>query len=388
MRKYSILVFLIALFAACKERYEAPLKSTVTGYLVVEGIVNSGSGTTTIQLSRSTSLSDRTLQYEQGASVTLVGQDNSTRTLVESTPGHYTASNLFLSTSQKYKLSIVTSAGKKYASDFVPVRNNPAIDSVNWSKQNNGVQLYVNTHDPADTSRYYQWAYTETWEYHSAYPAVLKYVIQRVGNKDVYSVGYLDSTTFGSVPTKFYCWKTQESTNITLGSSAKLAKDVIQLPLIFIDPASWKLSVLYSVNVKQYVLSKDAYAFMETMKKNTEQTGSIFDPQPSQLNSNIHSLDNPSELVIGYLSICPIREKRIFISRADVGDWGFNVYDQCAQRKIPNISDSITQNGLGLLPSYVFEVSPRGDIVSFYASDPLCVDCQLRGSPVKPSFWP
>lgn len=388
MKKFLLIAMLVAALAGCKERYDAPLRATATGYLVIEGVINSGSGSTELILSRSTSLSDRSIQLEKGANVTVVGLDNSIRTLQETSPGHYTATNLSLAASQKYKLSIVTNSGKKYASDYVPVKNNPPIDSVNWRKENDGIQLYVNTHDPADTTRYYQWSYTETWEYHSAYPAVLKYVVRQVRGKDIYSVGYLDSTTYNYVPKMYFCWKTQPSTNINLGSTAKLAKDVVQLPLIFIEPASWKVSVLYSVNVRQYVLSKEGYAFMETMKKNTEQTGSIFDPQPSQLNSNIHCLDNPAEPVIGYVSICPIQEKRIFIDRGAIGDWGFNVYDQCNQVKIPNISDSITQLGLGLLPSYAFEVSPRGDIVSFYASDPICVDCQLRGSSVKPSFWP
>ena len=38
------------------------------------------------------------------------------------------------------------------------------------------------------------------------------------------------------------------------------------------------------------------------MQKNAESLGSIFDEQPTQITGNIHSVTNPSEQVIGYVS--------------------------------------------------------------------------------------
>jgi hypothetical protein len=70
--------------------------------------------------------------------------------------------------------------------------------------------------------------------------------------------------------------------------------------------------------LKQYGLSSDAYTFWSQMKKNTEELGSIFDAQPSQINGNIHCTTNPVEPVFGYVSITNIQTKRIYINRTSL----------------------------------------------------------------------
>ena len=107
-----------------------------------------------------------------------------------------------------------------------------------------------------------------------------------------------------SVDTTIYkCWKTLNSTSIIIGSSESLSTDIIYLPFHFIENGSEKLSILYSMKLKQYAVSHEKYLFLQKMKKNTEQTGSLFDPQPSQLSGNIHCLTDPNETVIGYVEI-------------------------------------------------------------------------------------
>lgn len=378
---------LVLLAVACKEKYESPVKSTVTDYLVVEGIINSGLGTTNIILSRTTKLNNRKIQYEHGAQVKVEGEDNSSYFLSETSLGHYSVSNLNLNSSRKYRLSI-RAGGKVYLSNFIAVRNNPPIDSISWKRENDGVQLYIHTHDPQNNTRYYQWQYTETWEFHSPRRADLKYKITAGQGGPVYSVAYRDSSTYSYDPRLFYCWQSESSSNILIGSSAKLSKDAIYLPLAFIPPASWKLSVLYSINAKQSSLSKEGYEFLERMKKNTESTGSIFDAQPFELNGNMYCVSDPTEPVIGYINICPVQEKRIFINYTKVPNWTYNPYAGCEQLEIKNVSDSIQSMGSGLLPTYVATISPLGSILTFYAAAPDCVDCTLKGTNIKPTFWP
>jgi hypothetical protein len=185
---------------------------------------------------------------------------------------------------------------------------------------------------------------------------------------------------------KYFCWKTEPSTTIFTGSTTNLSNDVINLPMFTILADSWKLNILYTVNTKQYSLSKGRYEFLQRMKKNTENTGSVFDAQPSELNSNIHCVTNPLEPVIGYIDICPIQEKRIYINRKSLPDWNYN--QSCSEIEIPNISDSIAIKGLFLLPTYPNTDPMTGRIISFFAAPPECVDCKLRGSSIKPSFWP
>ncbi len=382
---YSLLLFSLW---GCKEKYISPVISPSTGYLVVEGIINSGNGETNITLSRTVALSAKAILYETGAKVNVEGDDNSLYALKEITNGHYTTSNLKLNASKKYRINIATLDGKKYLSDFASVKNNPPIDSINYKNESQGLQFYVDTHDPSNTTKYYQWDYTETWEFHSTYQTYLKYKIVNSSKGQQYSVVFIDSTKFGIDVGQYICWKTENSTSILTGSTATMSSDVIHLPINMIPPASWKLGVLYSINVRQYSLSKGRYEFLQRMKKNTEGTGSIFDAQPSELSGNIHCTSS-NEPVIGYIDICPVQEKRIFVNPYQVPDWAYWLYKpNCPEIVVTNNSDSIQIKAIMLLPTNYKDInSMTGAIISFFAAPPECVDCRLKGSNIKPSFW-
>jgi Domain of unknown function (DUF4249) len=384
MKQLLLYCLLILLAMGCKQKYESPVHSPVTGYLVVDGVVNSA-GAASLTLSRTAKLDSTTMVYETGAAVTVQGQDSSVYVFSEKGQGIYSADNLTLNSSLKYRLRITVAGGENFLSDFVVVKNNPPIDTISWRFENNGLQTYINTHDPQNNTRYYQWVYDETWEIHSAYLSFLKYQITDTPNGPYFTAVYRDST-FSYDPDIVTCWQYNTPTNIFLGSTAKLSSDIVYLPLTFIPHASVELSVLYSVHLKQYTWTADGYSFLEKMKKNTESTGSVFDAQPSELNSNIHSTTNASEPVIGFFNICPVREKRIFIKTADVPGWGYN--DGCFSVLIPNISDSIKIHGVDMIPTTVESQAGFGHITLFDAAPPGCVDCTLRGSNKKPAYWP
>ncbi len=387
MKKYFSYLLLLFLLQACKEKYISPAISPATGYLVVDGIINSSAGETNITLSRTTALSSQLVVFETGAKVFVQGEDNTNIALKEITTGHFSVSNLNLNNTKKYRLSIITRDGKTYQSDYSAVKYNPPIDSVSWKREGRDVSLFVNTHDPNNNTKYYQWEYAETWEIHSYYLSTLKYKVG-TGTKGAttYSAVYNDSTNYGPDMSKYFCWKTVPSTTLMTGTTTNLASDVINLPLISIPADSWKLNILYSINAKQYSLSQGRYEFLQRMKKNTEGTGSVFDAQPSELNSNIHCVSNPNEPVIGYIDVCPVQEKRIYINRKSLPDWNYN--QSCSEVEIPNVSDSIAIKALFLLPTYPKTDPMSGRIISFFAAPPECVDCKLRGSSTKPSFWP
>ena len=379
MNKLLLLVFVLVI-AGCKEKFISPAPAVITGYLVVEGIVNNEGGTTKIKLSRSISLNDTGNIKESGALVKLEDNNNSFYALFENSNGNYTIDNLHLDTSLKYRLSIKTSNNEDYLSDFVKIKKNPPIDSISWERAYDGVTIYANTHDPLNKTLYYQWEYDETWEFHSRYSASVVYVTSPPPNSQ--NIGVVEGH-----PDIYKCWQYNASSNILLGSSAKLAQDIIHLPLLNIPPASIKLSVLYSVLVKQYVWSKEGYEFLERMKKNTESVGSVFDAQPSELNGNIHCTSNPGQPVIGFFNICTIQQQRIFIRNAELSGWGY-VPGCGIEIEIENNPDSIAKKAAGLLPTSPRNTGPFGSVLTFYAAPEECVDCTKRGNNVKPTYWP
>jgi hypothetical protein len=380
------LLILLLFFVACKEKYISPVSSPTTGYLVVEGAINSGLGATNITLSRTSGLQIQNIVYEKSAIIKVEGEDNTSKQLTEVSDGNYTVNGLNLNANKRYRLNITTKDGKVYLSDFSNVIYNPPIDSVNWKRENGAVQMYVNTHDDTNNTQYYQWETSETWEIHSGYLSALKYKQSYSAKGTVYSVDFNDSINKSIDYGKYYCWKTVPSSQILTGTTVALSKNVINLPIANIPQDSWKLNVLYSLFTRQLSISKGKYEFLQRMKKNTEGTGSIFDAQPSDLNGNLHCVSNANEPVIGYIDVCNVQEKRIFINRNQVPDW--NYYQGCNEIRITNNSDSIQIHGLYLLPTYPETNPMTGAIISFFAAPPECVDCRLRGSNIKPSFWP
>lgn len=381
MRKITLYFFLLTVIAACKEKYVLPKGGPATGYLVIDGVINSGSGPTTLRLTRSLSLVDSVVfRFVTGADVRVEGEDNSSQALTEASGGTYTSPQLSFSDGVKYRLHINTADGKEYVSEYVPVMKTPDIDSISWEKEEEGVVIYVNTHDAQNNTVYYRWEYEETWEIHSDYSSLLIYERDAQGNP--YDVDPRDPVETQQMYT---CYTGSNSANLLIGSSAKLSRDTIHLPIHQIPTADVKISVLYSILVRQYALSRGGFEYLQRMKKNTEQVGSLFDAQPSELVGNIKCVNNPAEPVIGYVDIADSKLKRIFIKRSEVMPWDYRT--GCYETEVVNFPDSL-ELWSTFIPTNVAKLSQLGDTLSVFVAPPECADCRLRGTHIKPSFWP
>jgi hypothetical protein len=398
---FCVVVFLVK--TSCIKRYNAGVSVPSKGYLVVEGFINSDGGPTTVYLSRTLTLSDTArIVREQRAQVSIQGENNVSYPLTETSAGIYTSTPILLNNTTRYRLHIKTFSGQPYNSDYSEVHSTPAIDSVLWKRDDNtGVQFFVNAHDPQNKTRYYLWKWNETWEYNSPDPANLKFTFSTDGL--IKKAVFFDPSQIYN-DTLLKCWHTDSSTNIIIGSSEKLSADIIdRTPLsLTIAPASEKLAILYSLNLKQYALSKNAYLFYQLLQKNTEQLGSIFDAQPSQITGNIHSVLDSTERVIGFVEVTQEIQKRIFIDISDVPNWGYK--NDCIYETLESSNDSMNLNKLvgvyhtplGLItnfvpttPNYDLGFDQNGLPTAIYMADPTCVYCTLKGGTnKKPSFWP
>lgn len=370
----GFLVLCVAL--ACRDPYKPDIVSSSESYLVVEGVLNAGTGPTTLQLTRTFKLDDTArLRGENNALVVVEGKDNTTSYLTMSGEGIYTSPNLGLVVGQEYRLRIVTSESKEYLSDYVVAKTTPLIDSVGFRQNDKGVQIHVTSHDPANSTRYYMWNYDETWEIRTYYFSYYKY-----------ETGYLDPIPRTAAESVSRCWKYDYSHDILIGSSASYQVDSLpEAPVNFIGNGDERLAIRYSTLIRQYALDKEAYEFYEMMKKNTESLGSIFDPQPSQIKGNIHSTSDPGEPVIGYVSASTVEEKRIFIEANDLVNWRFDQY--CSSTRVANDRDSVRIAYEG--GAEVYDAVTMGIvIVAYLFSDPPCVNCTRRGgSLTRPPYW-
>jgi hypothetical protein len=388
MRKtfYILCILSVIAIVACKKLYNPNIVANNPNYLVVEGAINNGADSTIIKLSRTTKISVNAASAPELKAVLAIEDDhNNTYPFVETGKGRYAAAPVNLNNAYNYRLRIKTADGLVYLSDYVVVKNAPPIDTLGYdvipSGDKSGVYLYVNTHDATNNTKYYHWDFEETWRFHTQYES--KYITN--------GISVVPRTPSQGI---YYCYANDVSTSILLGSTTTLSQDVIyKQPLITIPWSSEKIELRYSILLKQYALTKEAYEFWSNIKKNTETLGSIFDAQPSAPTGNIHCISNQSIPVIGYIGAGTIQTKRIFIDKSQLPGWGtvypyicpldsnfvLNPYfkeNQVAANLIPLTSKEI-------IVDYFFAHASDG----YLSTSANCGDCTVRGKIAPPPFW-
>ncbi len=366
---------------ACKEAYLPPEITQTNNYLVVDGILNSSGDSSIIKLTRTRNFSDTISSInEDQAIVTVESEAGNKFFLPFRSNGLYSVASLPLISTQKYRLLIKTVSGETYESEYVQVKQTPDIDSLSW-KQDAGVAITVNTHDPTGNTRYYRWEYIETYEYLPTFSSDLgyDYVNNVVYRRD--SSNSIDR-----------CWITQLSPDIVLATTSNLTEDLIaDYPLTFIPDNSDKISVRYSILAKQYALTKEAFEYWQQLRKNSKELGSIFGTQPQQLNSNIRCTSDPSKPVIGFVSITSLKEKRIFIKTNEVVNWHpTSSLDQFCKEIVlsPDSVRFFLNRDHDYVPAYYISVLPPVANPPLAVAKKICVDCTTRGGiPKKPSYW-
>jgi hypothetical protein len=383
IKKYHLLLLLAISLASCIKQYNPPaIRNANNNYLVVDGFVNAGPNqSSTFILSRSRNLDDdsNTVDLpELNATMSIISKSSGTifPLLDLNNTGTYNSAALNLDASDQYQVKINTANGDQYASDFVPVKISAPIDSLTWNQQNN-VNIFVNTHDPTNSSIYYKWDFVETWQHDaqitSFYMAVNGFLIL---SAEATPTEQIDS-----------CWSTDYSNSIITATSALLAEDIIsQQPITTILQNDTMLGIRFSILVRQIPLTSAAFNYWTLIEKNSQQLGTLFDPQPSELPGNIHSTINPAEPVIGYLSAVAPQEKRLFIDASQVTNWNAPPpLNEMASCPLVYGSDQDFPVYSFPDPNYL-PITSGGGILTLTAKQ--CVDCIYQGgSTTRPSFW-
>jgi hypothetical protein len=342
--------------------------------LVVEGLITDKPEVNKIKLSRSMPLGKRTtLKPLKGCTVSITDDQGNTYQLTESsTAGTYLTNQTTFqgSVGRKYTLHINTnnSTTTHYSYQSLPVEMIavPAIDSLFYEKvtikekteisgPKEGCQVYLNTHDPNGTCKYYRWEYIETWKFQ------LPYII---------------------VPNNT-CWITNNSNNITIKNTSVLAEDrVTRLPLNFISNETDRLSVRYSILVDQYSINEDEYTYWEKLQNISEEVGSLYDITPSSIPGNIFCVEDPGEQVLGYFSVSAKTSERIYIDESFRGLVA--LYTECpsdtvfGNANIPNLNSSVW-----IIVDQPYAMPPY----KVLTDKKFCADCTTRGTTIKPDFW-
>ncbi len=340
--------------------------------LVLQGVLTDNGDPVTIKLSTSLPLglvSDA--KPLSGCILNITDDQDKSIDLAETVSGTY-VTNSHGTVGRTYTLHIRGGKSRNnFSYESSPMKMNavPPIDNLYYEKlliaepvENlEGIeecQIYLDTHDPANTCKYYRWNYSETWKLRLR----------------------------ADVPNQT-CWITNNSENIFIGNTASLSEDVIKrLPVKYISRETDRLWTKYTILVNQYSLNQDEYTFWENLKKVTEQVGGLYDIIPSSIPGNMVCIENPDEKVLGYFSVSGISSRRIYIKGKFEGI--IDPYAHCATDTLYGGPDYI--EGLGTTIWTLFDTpaapfsSPR---IRIFTETKGCADCTVRGKTLKPEFW-
>jgi len=371
-RALVILAFTVlsSLFRACTEPYYPHEDGLKTGTLVINAHLTNQPGEQVVEISRSAALIHPILDRVSGCLAELIREDGELRIFPESEPGYYWADldTCFLQTGYSYMLHVTTAEGQEYESDFDKIRPVPHIDSLYYLVETNfvgsdgdhisGIRFYCDfTYDDEDYE-YLRWDLTETYEFHN--PDLIVYD----RSQEIHQI----------------CYITNELPTIYSMSLASLEFGTyIKKPFAFVpnDQVDQKLYHKYSLLVKQYSLGPEAFYYWNELQKNSQEQGSLFDRQPALLESNIHNVNDDSELVLGFFSMAGVQDKRGFAIQPEGLILKPNPW-YC----IPMSEPPGGGNGI-YVEAIMYDSLYKGPV-------PIhCVDCrEYRNSThIKPDFW-
>jgi len=379
--KYIVFCLMIIICSACSEPY-TPEINKYENILIIDGLITDQPNPT-VKLSRGFHYSESESIPERRATVIIRDDQENVISLYEESPGiYYPLDSGFKGViGRSYQVFIYTEDDQRYESDFVELKKVPGIENLfaEFGEKpvekdlEKGFHIYVDTYDPDNETRYYRYDFEETWEFTVPYPSRFELVGRSLQLRSI--IPYL-------------CWRTEYSTDILLVSTEKMESDIVRhFPVHFVSIIGNRLSRRYSILVKQYSLSREAYIFWNQLKINNQNLGTLFDKQPAQIFGNVHNLGGNESPVLGFFEASSMTSKRLFLENADLPpnvriesefEYCRNEYFIVETRRALNYALS----GNCVVKEETSDIFGMGII-----TDHKCCDCTFTGSNIKPDFW-
>ena len=303
---------------------------------------------------------------------------------VDSKPGAYTVDTENADPEKNYRLHFLdTDSGKEYISEWERVCVAPEIDSLSYNLDYGREKLFVALSMHSRGESYFKWSYVEDWRYHSVYSAMLKFVVTSDTPRN--KSGYIANAEYPK-DNIFICYDHAVSKQIMTFSTEKQTDDrFVDLEFLPIDQHDMRIQDRYRIVVDLEPLTEDAYLYWENIKANSEYNGNLFAPNPSELVGNIRCVQEPDELVMGYVNVAQIARKELYIDDININFW---------KSSEPYFEpDTVRQNQW---VEYYFEMQylpyaviyPPGDFSQTFWAPARCVDCKLLGGTYDmPEDW-
>lgn len=386
-------------FQSCIDIYD--FESTeFQSALVVEGTITDQEETQRIFISRTFPLDTVLMSGVRGANVSVMDSNGGTFSFTEASNSEYLSNTPFaVVPGLTYTLTITTPGGEQYQSEAMPVPAQTTIENLYAERDflddgtQEGMFIYVDSYDPSGQSNYYRYEYEETY----------KIIAPNWTGLDAYIVSPLPFPEVSTRPKEKeeqVCYGTIKSNTIIQVGTTEFEEDrVSKFPVRFIDRENYVLSHRYSILVKQYVQSRAAFAYYETLESLSGTENLFSQLQVGFLEGNIKNVSNPDEDVIGFFQVSTVSERRIFFNYDDffpnerLPDYPIN----CDLVSPPLINEAGASPLLTAIEfqtvKYVEDYDGENNPLNFSEYGPFlmvptpCGDCTVYGSNIVPEFW-
>ncbi|GAA0729405.1 hypothetical protein GCM10009430_39550 [Aquimarina litoralis] len=382
---------------ACTEPFDLA-NENIEDFLVVNARITDQLTKHNIFLSRTIGFDDDTPIFETGATVVVIENGITNYTFNEIEPGTYEADQEFRAVSgQEYQLSIRTQNGLSYRSDKVIAPQEGTLDEVYVKRMLNddgvdGIGIFVNSFDPSGNSKFYRFAYDET--YRVTAPLWIS-----VDVESFVTAGGIGFRLVERPESQKVCYKTQRSNNINLVNTTGLTEDRIQdLQIRFIPADDIEVAERYSIVVNQFTQTQEAQSFYRVLSDFSGSDNIFAQIQPGFIGGNIFVETDPSNKALGFFDVSSLSQKRIFFDHDDfLGDLPpFELDCEEVTPPQPANPDITLEERLQILRGFITNkvrlkvrpfIPPPGEFPTFIFIPRECGDCTALGNAEAPEFW-
>ncbi|WP_298790034.1 DUF4249 domain-containing protein [uncultured Allomuricauda sp.] len=387
--KYRCELALLAFlpFTGCIEPFETEFIEFEDAF-VVDATITDEMKQQEINLTRTYRFQDDGPSGESDALISVVDGQGNSYAFQETDSGNYRSNVAFAATPDTdYQLLITSASGKRYSSSLMRLPSTNQIDSIYAQRITNdfgedGMGIFVNTSNSSETTNFYRFEYEETY----------KVIAPRWIPKELEVVETTPPSVI-IVPRSLeerVCYPSRMSNGLILTDTEDFESGRVSNFMVrFIDSDNYILSHRYSILVKQYTHTLEAYTFLETLNEFSTSESVFSETQPGFLEGNISSLEDSNEKVLGFFNVSAVDEKRIF----------FNYEDFFPGAALPPYINPCVEsapfNGLFDLIRWdliKYIKDNEGEFTSDnsgpYVTVPqVCGDCTILGPSEVPDFW-
>lgn len=376
--RFFLKVSVVLSVIGCTEEF-VPKTETFDNLLVIEANITDELKHQEILLSRTFRFETDSSLAESNANVKVVDNMQNEYNFEEIESGRYVSDIPFqVVPNQSYFLSVETADNTSYVSSEVSLKGSAQIENLYAERFVNdgveGIGIFIDSFDPNGTALFYRYEFETTFRFEAP----------NFNNFDLVVVDVDGEPTVQTVPRpieKKICYKTDPSRGIYTIRTEDFAESRVERFLLkFIPATDYSISDRYSIIVRQFVQSREAQVFYETLNEFSNSETLFSQVQPGFIRGNIRNVDDPDDNVLGLFQVSSVSSERMF----------FNYRDFFPDEDLPPFFEECPtgtpRSGLIqilLTGLYLFNGFVEGELLVVT----VCGDCTVIGNSEVPEFW-